>query len=184
MFFGRRFSETTDGDLVARAAEGDEGAFEELLRRHQDAVYRFALRFLGDAYEAEDVTQEVFMRLFQTAKRYRPRGTALRTYLLRVARNLCIDGLRKKRPLSMESPPEMSTEETPLDRLERAEAAEDVARAVAALPDSQRAAVLLRHDQGLSYDEIARVMETTVPAVESLLVRGRRALRRRLASAR
>ncbi|MBU2551031.1 MAG: sigma-70 family RNA polymerase sigma factor [Proteobacteria bacterium] len=160
-------------------AEGDEGAFRELLDRHQPALYRFARRFLQDAVEAEDVAQEVFLRLYRSAHRYRPRA-ALRAYLFRIARNLCVDHLRKQRPGSMESAPEAVTRETPLTRLESAQAMNRLLQAVADLPENQRAALLMRHDQGLRYREIAEAMEISVAAVESLLVRARRTLRQRV----
>ena len=115
----RRHLRFSDAELVERIAKGDERAFCELMRRHQDAVYGFALRFLGDAQEAEDVAQETFLRLYRMAETYRPEA-ALRTFLLRVTRNLCIDMYRKKRPELMDELPEITDRQTPLDLLESA----------------------------------------------------------------
>lgn len=182
MFFRKGYAGAEDGDLVMRVAAGDEGAFRVLLDRHQGAVYQFARRFLGDAQEAGDISQETFLRLYRSADRYRPRAS-LRAYLLRIARNLCIDHVRKKRPEPMEQPPEQTNRETPLDLLERAQTMEALLSAVDDLPENQRAAILLRHDQGLRYTEIAETLGTTVGAVESLLVRARRTLRRQLPKA-
>lgn len=182
MFFRKRYAGAEDGDLVMRVAKGDEGAFRELLDRHQRAVYQFARHFLGDTQEAFDISQETFLRLYRSADRYRPRAS-LRTYLLRIARNLCIDFVRKKRPEPMEQPPEQTNQETPLDLLERAQSMGALLDAVGALPENQRTAILLRHDQGLRYADIAETMGTTVSAVESLLVRARRTLRRQLPNA-
>lgn len=166
----------SDADLVVRVADGDERAFGELLRRHQDAVYGFAWRLLKDPQEAEDVTQETFLRLYQTARRYRPEA-ALRTFLLRIARNRCIDRYRKKAPELMDEFPDVSSGETPLGLLEHAIDADRLEKAIDALPVNQRSAILLRHTRQLSYQQIAEVLELSAGAVESLLVRARRTLR-------
>jgi RNA polymerase sigma-70 factor (ECF subfamily) len=177
MFFRKKHACTPDADLVMLVAKGDEDAFRELLDRNQGAVYRFARRFIGDAHEAGDIAQETFLRLYRTAGGYQPQAS-LRAYLLRIARNLCIDFMRKKRPELMERLPETISQETPLGRMERAQALNALMTAVDALPENQRAVILLRHDQGLRYQEIADAMGLTVSAVESLLVRARRTLRR------
>jgi RNA polymerase sigma-70 factor (ECF subfamily) len=173
----RRHARRSDGDLVARIADGDESAFAELLSRHQDAVFGFACRMLGDdCQEAEDIAQETFLRLYRMAGRYRP-DASLRTFLLRIAKNLCIDHFRKKRPELLDEIPDPASEETPLDLLEGAIAVDRMENAIARLPANQRTAVLLRHSEQLSYNRIAETMELTVGAVESLLVRARRTLR-------
>lgn len=171
---------TSDAELITLAAEGDDGAFSELMRRHQDAVYGFACRFLGDMHEAEDVAQETFLRLYRAASRYRPEAS-LRTFLLRITRNICIDHLRKKRPVLMDKIPEIAAEETPVDLLEGAIDADRLERAIEELPVNQRSALVLRHNEQLSYCQIAEIMGISVSAVESLLVRARRTLRRNLA---
>ena len=176
MIFRSGHTRRSDAELVALVADGDERAFGELLGRHQDAVYGFARRMLRDAHEAEDVAQETFLRLYRTSAHYRPEAS-LRTYLLRITKNICIDHHRKKRPELMDQVPEMADEQTPLDLLEDAIDAERLEKAIDKLPANQRAALLLRHTQQLSYQEIAQVMEHSVSAVESLLVRARRTLR-------
>lgn len=177
----RRHSRRSDAELVARTADGDEAAFGELLRRHQDAVYGFACRMLGDAcQEAEDIAQETFLRLYQTAGRYRA-DASLRTFLLRIARNLCVDHFRKKRPDLLDDIPDTPSDETPLDLLESAITVDRLEKAIAGLPANQRTAILLRHSEQLAYHRIAESMDLSVGAVESLLVRARRALRRVLA---
>lgn len=170
------YSQRGDADLVALVAEEDERAFSELLKRHQNAVYGLARRLLKDDQAAEDVAQEVFLRLYRSASRYRPQA-ALRTFLLRIAKNLCIDYHRKKRPEPIASFPDVPSEETPLDLLEAAIDTARLEKAVGDLPVNQRAAVLLRHTEQLSYRQIAEVMELSESAVESLLVRARRTLR-------
>jgi RNA polymerase sigma-70 factor (ECF subfamily) len=179
MLFRRPLANTPDADLVSRTARGDESAFKELLDRYQGAVYGFARRFLKDAQEAEEIAQEVFLRLYRTADTYRPQAS-LRTYLFRIAKNLCIDVLRKKRPEPMADPPETTDGRTAFDQIAEAESIQRLLDALDHLPDNQRAAVLLRHDQGMRYGEIAESLNLTVSAVDSLLVRARRTLRKRL----
>ena len=174
----RRHARRSDAELVARTADGDEAAFGEILERHQDAVYGFACRMLGDdCQEAEDIAQETFLRLYRASGRYRA-DAALRTYLLRIARNLCIDHFRKKRPELLDDIPEATSDETPMDLLEGAITVDRLEKAIAGLPVNQRTALLLRHSEQLAYNRIAEVMELSVGAVESLLVRARRTLRR------
>lgn len=165
-----------DAELVKRTAKGDEACFREVLSRHQGVVYGYARRMLGEDAMAEDVAQEVFLRFYRNAHKFRYAGN-LRGYLLRISRNLCIDHLRKREVRLVDSAQEPVTHETPLAKLESKRAVEAMDSALAGLPANQRSAVVLRHGQGLSYAEIASVMETSVSAVESLLVRARRTLR-------
>ncbi len=179
MILRPRHSRHGDSDLVALVSKGDERAFRELMLRHQDAVYGFARRLLGDAQEAEDVTQETFLRLYRASGRYRPEAS-LRTFLLRITKNICIDHHRKKRPELMDRLPEIIAEQTPLDLLQSAIETDRLERAVENLPANQRAALLLRHSEQQPYSRIAEIMDLSVSAVESLLVRARRTLRRNL----
>jgi RNA polymerase sigma-70 factor (ECF subfamily) len=179
MILHRRYARQSDADLVVLVSEGDERAFRELLHRHQDAVYGLARRLLGDIQEAEDVAQETFLRLYSASSRYRPEAS-LRTFLFRITKNICIDYHRKKRPVLMEQLPEIASEKTPIDLLESAIETDRLETAIDDLPANQRAALLLRHNEYLRYSEIAEVMDLSVSAVESLLVRARRTLRRNL----
>lgn len=177
MLFRRDDVNIRDADLVKLVADGNEKAFRTLLERHQNSIYRFAARFLKDESEAEDITQETFIRFFRAAGRYRPEA-ALRTYLLKIAKNLCIDHIRKKKPEPMNELPEKIITKTPLDNIEDTQSMEKLINAVKALPDNQRMAILLRHDHDLRYKEIAKTMDISISAVESLLVRARRTLRK------
>jgi RNA polymerase sigma-70 factor (ECF subfamily) len=177
MILRRRYNRHGEADLVALVSEGDEVAFHELLQRHQDAIYGFARRFLGDAQEAEDVAQETFLRLYRISSRYRPEAS-LRTFLLKITKNICIDHHRKKRPELMKQLPEIANEETPLDLLESAIETDRLEKAIDSLPANQRIALLLRHNEHYHYSQIAEVMDLSISAVESLLVRARRTLRR------
>lgn len=180
MIFGRSYTLKEDADLVALTSKGDERAFKELLQRHQNAVYGFALRLLsGDTQEAEDVAQETFLRLFRVSANYHPTAS-IRTFLFKITKNLCIDIYRKKRPELIEEFPDIPEEETPLDLLEKVIEADQLEKAIQALPVNQRAAILLRYKEQISYNQIADIMNLSVSAVESLLVRARQKLRKKL----
>ncbi len=178
--FRKRWRKASDPELMRALAKGSEPAFAELLRRYQGGVLDFACRFLGDADEARDVAQETFLRLYRNAEGWRPEA-GLRAWLYKIAKNLCIDHVRKKRPDIPGTLPEPVHEKTPLDTLNGKELTDTLSRGIGRLPESQRTAVLLRHTEGFSYAEIAESMGTSVSAVESLLVRGRKRLRLLLA---
>ena len=174
-------SKPSDESLVLAVAGGDVAAFEQLVLRHQEAVWRTAYRMVGDRQSAEDLAQEAFLRVFRAADRYRPTA-AFRTYLYRVVVRVCLDHLRKKRPqpgadFAQIARPALSVEE----QTELGERANLVQQAVAGLPPKQRSAVVLRYYEGLRGAEIADVMKTTAKAVERLLARGRATLQERLA---
>ena len=175
---------TTDEALAACAAAGDQAACRRLMQRHLAPILRYAARLLADSAEAEDVAQETFLRLWQRLDRWPADGSGLAAWLFRVAHNLCIDRIRRRRTVPMDDAAE------PVD--DRPDAAQDlmrrerdraVERAIQALPERQRAALLLCHHEGLSNAETARVLDIGVEAVESLLARARRTLRRCLTAA-
>lgn len=182
MLFLKRYAGLDDNRLVELTAEGDERAFRTLVERHQGVVLDYAWRFLGDAQEARDVAQETLLRVYRGAAAYRPDGT-FRAWAVRIARNLCLDHVRKKRPLLMEQLPEQADDETPLTAALRNEDAQALSEAVRSLPEAQRTALILRHNEGMRYAQIAEAMDTTVGAVESLLVRARKGLRDCIAQA-
>jgi RNA polymerase sigma-70 factor (ECF subfamily) len=173
-----------DDPLLAAVGRGDAQAFRALVARHADRLHAVALRTLGDAAEAEDVTQEVLTRLWQQAPRWRPGAAQVATWLHRVAVNACLDRLRRARhrrhaPLEAadavpDTAPGIET------RLVEGERARAVRAAVAGLPDRQRMALALTYAGGLSNAAVAEAMALSVGAVESLLVRAKRELRARL----
>ena len=170
----------TDPDeaLLAAVAAGDPAAVRSFVARKLPRLLALAQRMLGDAAEAEDVAQETFVRAWRQAGAWRPGGARFDTWLHRVALNLCYDRLRRRRERSLEGGAEQVDEGPAPDRgLEAADTGRRVARAMAALPDRQREAVVLCHYQEMSNIEAAHVMGVSVEALESLLSRGRRALR-------
>ena len=176
MSFPAPYKKKTDADLVALISQGDKEAFHEILNRYQNSVYGFAHSILRDVEEAEDISQEVFLRLYRTAKSYRE-SAVLVTYLFRITRNLCIDHLRKMRPETISPPPEAVYEKTPLNHLCTAELRKEIDNILSGLPENQRAAIYLRHEQGMNYREISQTLGVTLHAVESILTRARKSFR-------
>ncbi len=171
----------SDESLMLAVAAGDYAAFEQLILRHQQVVWRTAYRMVGDYHAAEDLAQETFLRVFRAADRYKPTA-AFRTYLYRIVVRLCLDHLRKRPPAPGAGLSQLAEPTVPVEQqAEQSEQAGMVQQAVACLPPKQRWAVVLRYYEGLSSREIADVMQTTAKAVERLLARGRAALHERLA---
>jgi RNA polymerase sigma-70 factor (ECF subfamily) len=172
--------DATDEQLMQAVAGGDLDAFNELILRYQSLAWKAAYRFLGDPTEAEDVAQETFLKILQAAPRYRPTA-AFRTYVYSVLHHLCIDRSRKKRPASIGETPEIAdSSPDPAQSAIAKERQAQIRKALDTLPAKQKAAIILRHYQGLSYAEIAQVLETSPKAVEGLIGRARATLQIRL----
>lgn len=177
--------EEPDEELFQRVGRGDKAAFGVLVRRHHGRMLRLAWRVDGDRARAEDIVQEAFTRAWTKAAGWRGTeegGTGrFTTWLSRIVLNLAIDGRRRVTPLALEAAGDVASDAPLADAMvERGERDVAVARAVAALPERQRAAISLTYDQGLSNNEAAQALGTTVGALELLLVRARRSLRDRL----
>jgi RNA polymerase sigma-70 factor, ECF subfamily len=175
----------SDDELIAAAGAGDEAAFAALTRRHVARATMLATRFLGSASDAEDVVQDAFWRAWKTLPNWRPGEAAFSTWLHRVVVNLCIDRQRRARlrrwlPFS-EAPEPVSHDVAADDRVMQSGELRAVLADIHALPDRQRAALLLCVDGERSNMEIGSVLGVSEKAVESLLVRARRSLRSKLA---
>ena len=173
-------AELVDGDaeLLRAIAGGDRSAFDRLSRRHLDRAYGVALRMTGSRADAQDVVQDVFLRLWQRPDAWRPGQAQFSTWLYRVVVNRCLD--LKRRPKgtdldSVEEPqdPDANAEDSLLD----AERSRALDGAVKQLPERQRAAIVLTYTAGLRNAEAASAMEISVKAFEALLVRAKRELR-------
>ncbi|MCA8900505.1 MAG: RNA polymerase sigma factor [Hyphomonas sp.] len=172
---------TSDLDQITRAAAGDPGAVSWLVDRYSPQVLGLATRMLGDRTEAEDVTQETFLRAWKALPNWEPRAK-FSTWLHRVALNLCYDQLRKRREVLPGELPDMAdTAPTPPERYEQTERVRTIEAAIAALPERQAAALTLCALQGHSQAEAADILDTSEEALESLLARARRSLRAVLA---
>lgn len=177
-----RAQDDSDDALLGRYAAGDASAARALVDRLAPRVLRLATRLLQDPAEAEDVTQEAMMRLWRMAPDWQPGAAQVSTWLHRVAANLATDRLRRRRGVALEAIPEPD-DPTPgvLEAMMQSDRLRALDLALAALPERQRVAVVLRHLEGLSNPEIAEAMGIGVEAVESLTARGKRALTARLA---
>ncbi len=167
-------------EWMRRTAKGDAVAFRSLADAHLAKIMNYAHRLLHDRSEAEDVAQETFLRLWKDAGRYEPKARVT-TWLHRIAHNLCIDRLRRRREQPSDEINEGRSSDEPGGLLDEKRVAIEVGRALAALPERQRAAITLVHYQGLTNIEAAAVLDVNVEALESLLARGRRTLKHRLA---
>jgi RNA polymerase sigma-70 factor, ECF subfamily len=177
--------------LMLRVKAGDEEAFAELVEIHQHRVVGTCARMLGDDAEAEDVAQQVFVRIWKSAGRWEPTAK-FTTWLYTILRNLVFNECRRRsrhparsldaaieddeRPQQFEDGGVKSPDTLLLD----IEMQEAIARAIEELPETQRMAVVLRRYEDVSYEEIAKVLELTVPAVKSVLFRARTELREKL----
>src|SRR6185312_517567 len=177
-----------DQSLVARCLGGDEAAWEELVRAHTRQVYGLCFRFTGSGSEAQDLTQEVFLRVFRTIKTFRSTEGSFNTWLARVARNLLIDHYRRTRQERVTDSIEeqlpvleeagAAASERPDHRVAGREASEILQAALHRLSPDLREAVILRDLQELEYREIAEVLKVPEGTVKSRLNRGRAELAR------
>jgi RNA polymerase sigma-70 factor (ECF subfamily) len=179
-------------ELMARIAEGDEDAFEILVHRHQTSVLNLVYRFIGDRTQAKDLAQEVFIRVWQAAGSYQPKAK-FTTWVYRITANLCFNELksaRRKKWFSFNRSDEdgVHTFEETLaysapsaeDILLEKERSRQISDALQSLPENQRMALILKRYDDLSHQEIAQVIGCSVSAVDSLLVRAKRALQEKL----
>ncbi len=170
-----------DQALMERIARGDAGAFRELSDQYLGAIVTFATRLVRNQAEGEETTQETFLRAWQSAEKYQPKAK-LSTWLHTIARNVAIDRLRKKSRNEEAFELDDERDEAPLSGrpsrlLAEKQAQASVQDALSKLPERQRSAIVLCHEQGLSNPEIAQILDTSVEATESLLARARRKLR-------
>lgn len=175
-------AEASDADLVTRYRAGDPGAFAELVRRYTGAVFNLNYRFTADRAEAENLTQETFLRAWNALPRLaldRP----LKQYLLRIALNLCRDWADKNHGFviqSLDADDEQSklpSDEGGLDRLSEAELAQQVRAHLEQLPPMYRAVITLRYTEGLSYEELAEALDLPLNTVRTHLSRAKARLR-------
>jgi RNA polymerase sigma-70 factor (ECF subfamily) len=177
-------STPTDSELMRRLANGDMSALGQLVHAHQQHVRVLAFRICGRWDLADDITQEVFLRVYRSASSYQPQA-AFSTWLYRIVVNLCLDERKRPRPAQLDPSDAPGTTHpvvTDPDRLVHAERAAAIQRAVAQLPERQRVAIVLHRFEALSHAEIASATGWSTSSVESLLVRAYAELRQALAS--
>ncbi|WP_245434127.1 sigma-70 family RNA polymerase sigma factor [Pseudolabrys taiwanensis] len=165
---------------MARVARGDQPAFRALARRHLPAMVGLARRVLGNTADAEDVAQEAMLRVWTHAPRWQP-VAAFKTWLTRIVVNLCLDRKRRAAWVDLEEAGDL-VDRTPdaVERMETNERERQLQSAIEKLPDRQRAAIVLTYSEGMSNAQVADILDTSVSAVETLLIRGKQNLRRAL----
>lgn len=174
-----------DEALLAKSARGDQQASALLINRHSPRVLSLAQRMLGSREDAEDVTQEVFLKVFRNAGKWVQGEAKFTTWLHKVTLNQCYDRLRRKRETLMDEPPDQQDEGPgPAEQMLAQQRQVRLKAAIDELPERQRAALLLSHYEELSNVETAEILEISVEAVESLLSRARRSLRQALSAER
>jgi RNA polymerase sigma-70 factor (ECF subfamily) len=188
----RFVSHDSDAQLMLAFQKGELSAFEALLRRNYRNVLNFTYRFMGRRDIAEDLTHEVFLRVYQNSAGYEPRSR-FRTWLYTIAKNLCLNELRRKshRMQSLDEPGLQEGEQLPKaipdqslppeDHLIRKERIAAVRAAIDELPENQRIAVILLRYDDFSYEQIAATLDTSEKAVKSLLSRAKENLKKKLA---
>ena len=184
----------TNEELMQLVAYGDKRAFSCLMARHRNLVYGVVFRFFETQQEAEDVFQEVFLKIWRSAGRYEPTAQ-FTTWLYTITANHCKSELASFWRRNIQLIGSLWAEDGTVQRThatssfgsaedvaEKNQMAEQVRHAIGALPAKQRIALILSRYEGLSYEEIAKIMLCTVPAVESLLFRAKTGLKKHLSS--
>lgn len=182
-----------DAALMLRVRQGDSAAFAELVDKYKQPVMNLVYRTLRDATEAEDVAQNVFLQVHKSAHRYEI-SAKFSTWLFTIARNLCLNELRRRsrHPAESIDVPHPELEDQPAQQFEdnkvmsapdsllQGELAEKIEQALAELPENQRLAILLCRQDDLSYEDIAEVLGCSLSATKSLIHRGRETLKQKL----
>lgn len=175
----------TDAKNIIRAANGDAQAFEALMLLHQNSIFALCLRMMGQRQDALDMAQEAMLRVYRSLGNFKAQAN-FGTWVYRITTNVCIDELRRrkrKEALSLDALSENGFEQegeaqSPEQEFLRLEIREELAAAIAMLPEDQRAAVVLRDVQGLSYEEVAQSLSINLNTVKSRISRGRQRLRK------
>ncbi|HMG37353.1 MAG TPA: sigma-70 family RNA polymerase sigma factor [Blastocatellia bacterium] len=191
----RSIESANDHELLVAIRDGDESAFQEIVRRYRNPITNFIYRMLDDYDRSVELAQETFIRVYTSASRYQA-NYSFSTYIYRIATNLAISELRKRKrrklvslfspytnedgeTLEMDPPDQTTLQDEALIEDERRKA---VSRAIKSLPEKYRAAVVLRDVEGLSYDRIAEVMNLSEGTVKSRINRARNLLKEKLSA--
>jgi RNA polymerase sigma-70 factor, ECF subfamily len=179
-------TETTEEELMQAVCMGDKSAYQMLVKKHLKSISHYAYRLLGNQKDTEDISQEVFLRLWTNAPKFKAEKSKLTTWLHRIAHNLCIDHLRKHGRVQTQETFDDEADESGAENLESNDAQSEemnlLRDTISALPENQRSALSLCHFQGFSNKQAAAIMNISVKALESTLARAKRSLREKLAS--
>jgi RNA polymerase sigma-70 factor, ECF subfamily len=175
--------DANDREVIEACQRGDYDAFRLLFEAHKDRVYSIALRYSGDQAEAMDIAQETFLKLLSSIQDFRG-DSSFESWLYRIVVNRCLDHQRRGRKLMPFIEDMLDAAESALSKLLRAEVENDVQAIVGKLPPEQRIVVVLRYTEGLSYEEIAAILNCSKGTVASRLNRAHSVLERRLSHLR
>ncbi len=180
-----------EAKTMTEVAKGDLAAFQTIVELHHKSLISFIARFTGDKDSAEDIAQEVFLRVFKAAKDYKPQAK-FKTWLFTIATNLCLNDIRDSKSIpnfvdisdlhEQEYPVNATEAYSPQKAAENAELSAAVRKAIRNLPENQRVAILLRQYNDFSYNEISKIMGITTSAVESLIQRAWQNLKKSLSA--
>ncbi len=178
-----KFDMLDENEIIKRARDGDEKAFEYIVKKYQNRVANLIFKIIGDQDIVEDLTQEVFLRVMESLKDYKF-GSAIYTWIYRITVNICIDEIRKRqrsRAYSLDNilsqNPKSEPSYSPVERtFERREMREIIENAISKLPTEYKTVIVLREFEDLSYEEIAKILKIRVGTVKSRIFRARKLL--------
>jgi RNA polymerase sigma factor (sigma-70 family) len=173
--------EISDYELVKKCLEGNQDSFAELVSRYKKLIYSVVFNLIPDKQDVNDISQEVFIRIYKSLHSYNPEYK-FSTWSVKIATNLCIDALRKKKnnSVSMEEVEELSSSGTPEEQYLNKERSEKIRQAVEQLPEKYRIPIVLFHQNGMSYEEIMKILDEPMSIVKNRLYRARLMLREKL----
>ncbi|CUU01908.1 RNA polymerase, sigma-24 subunit, RpoE [Candidatus Kryptobacter tengchongensis] len=178
-----QFETLDEAEIVKRAKDGDEKAFEMIIKKYQNRVANLIFKIIGDSSVVEDLTQDVFLRVIESLRDYKF-GSALYTWIYRITVNICIDEIRKRqrsRTYSLSDVltqnPKVEPAHSPVEKtVERKELREIIENAISKLPLEYKTAIILREFEDLPYEEIAKILKVSVGTVKSRIFRARKLL--------
>ena len=179
----------TDEELMRAVCNGEQFAYQTIVKQHLTSISHYAFRILGNQKDSEDITQETFLKLWINAEKWQPEKAKLSTWLHRIAHNLCIDYLRKHG--SIQTLDNIEEGEDSIENLRDWQESHEISEtrtqqdqilknAISNLPENQRSALALCHYSGFSHKDAAAIMNVSVKALESAITRAKRSLRKQL----
>jgi len=176
----------TDEELVLRCIEGDSSAFEKIVTKYKKLVYSVVYKMISDRDEVNDVSQEVFIRLYKSLEKYNPEYK-MSTWIVKITSNLCLDTLRKKKqdtvPLD-DAIGVSSSVDTPEETFIKGQRTLLIKNAINELPEKYKILIILFHNNGMSYEEMTKVLNEPMSIIKNRLYRARLMLKEKLESAR
>ncbi|MBT5702480.1 MAG: sigma-70 family RNA polymerase sigma factor [Gammaproteobacteria bacterium] len=167
--------------IIERILAGSELAFRQIVDQHSQRIFNYVRRMTRNSAEAEDISQETFIRFWVSRDRFDPGRVKLTTWLHRIAHNLCVDYFRQRQLQERPAPVQPDRQDSPDTEYELSIRAGVVHKALMSLSERQRSAIVLCHYQNFSQRDAAHILDLSVDALESLLRRGRRKLKQKLA---